>query len=114
MSPDLIYAIAGALAAFCRAALTDQGTLSRKTAVDVVVGAVSGVLVPLVVDMQPTWSLIRQGAVVFGAGYLSGSLLSLVAAKVPGLGALVAGPVEVKKMEAATAAREAVAAEGKR
>lgn len=109
MNADLIYLIAGALAAYCRALLKpDQDTMSRKTLVDVLVGAAAGVLVPIVVEMQPTWSLLRQGAVVFGAGFLAGDLLSIVAGLVPGLGSVIAGPVEAKKQAAAQAARERV------
>ena len=112
MNPEVIYALAGALAAFLRALIAEQDTVSRKTAVDVILGAASGILVPLfVVDMKPEWSIVSRAAIVLGSGYLTGSLLSVIASKVPGFGPAILGPVESKKAEAAKEARAVVAAE---
>jgi hypothetical protein len=109
MNPEGIYALAGALAAYLRALGASQDTISRKTAIDVILGGVSGVLVPVfVLEMKPEWSIFVRGAIVLACGYLTGSLLSMIAAKVPGLGPAILGPVESRKAEAEHAAREAV------
>ena len=112
MNAELIYALAGALAAFLRALAAVQDTVSRKTLIDVILGAASGVLVPLfLIEMKPEWSILARSSIVLAAGWLTGSILSVIASKVPGLGPILLGPVELKKAEAAKEARAVVGAE---
>lgn len=113
MNHEVYYAVAGALAALLRALGASQDTLSRKTLIDVILGAASGVLVPLfVVPMKPEWSILAQACIVLGSGYLSGSLLSIIVGKVlpPSAGNAILGPVESIKAKAAEEARAEVGA----
>lgn len=115
MAPEIIYFIAGALAAGLRALLPDQVAYSRKTVVDMVSGGFAGVLVPFAIEMKVDWHFLTKAAIVFLPSFLCGDLLRVIGMLIPGLGPLLSGKVEAKAQEAALAARERVeATEGKR
>jgi len=83
----LIFLAAGALGAALRAlAANDQDTFSRKSIVDVVVGALAGVLYPVfpVMALPTDASVWQQAALVALVGYVGASIAQNTIGRIQG------------------------------
>ena len=85
---SVVLALGGALGSAMRVLMApEHPTWSRRSAVEIIMGAASGALYPLypVIALPAEASLLQRGILMMVIGYVSGNLIMMVAARL-GLG----------------------------
>lgn len=78
-----VFFVAGLVGAGLKAYFSnDQATLGKKSVGDVILGGVSGILVPVLLPLPTDWNIVQQGALVVGLSYFGVDLIQNALQKV--------------------------------